>query len=493
MSDLSKIRQNEARPLVWLVDDDASIRWVLETALEERPYQVKVFDSALSALASLEEAAPDAVLSDVRMPGMDGLTFMQAIHENNPDVPVIIMTAHSDLSTAVKSFQSRAFEYLPKPFDIDEAISLVDRAVKRNRAKTDSKANSQSGNLKLTSKRPVNSSKQPLNIIGVAPAMQEVFRVLGRVSKLDVTVLINGETGTGKELVAQALHELSSRADGPFVALNTAAIPRELLESELFGHEKGAFTGAHSQRVGRFEEADGGTLFLDEIGDMPVDLQTRLLRVLNDGSFYRVGGRTPVTTNVRIVAATHQNMEELVREGRFREDLLYRLNIIRIKVPALRNRREDVPLLLRFYLEREAKTFNLEEKRLSPMVEKLLTALPWPGNVRQLKSLCTWLTIMASDKTVHIEDLPLELQPPLVAVIQEDANAEWERPLQQWTEAFLASGQNGVHNTAVKMFEKVLIEVALNASQNHRQEAAMLLGWGRNTLTRKMQSLGFDE
>ncbi|MGM0542044.1 MAG: sigma 54-interacting transcriptional regulator, partial [Pseudomonadota bacterium] len=360
--------------------------------------------------------------------------------------------------------------------------SLIDRAVKRHLSGGVSKP-----------KRAAKTGKQPLNIIGAAPAMQEVFRILGRISQLDVTVLINGETGTGKELVAQALHELSPRADGPFVALNTAAIPRELLESELFGHEKGAFTGAHSRRIGRFEEADGGTLFLDEIGDMPVDLQTRLLRVLNDGSFYRVGGRNPVSTNVRIVAATHQNMEELVREGRFREDLLYRLNVIRIKVPALRERREDVPLLLRFYMELEAKALGLEEKTLSPKVEKFLSTLPWPGNVRQLKSLCTWLTIMAPDKTVFIEDLPLELQSPTSLAPEDAGGDQWEAPLKQWADAFLMTGKQGLHTTAEAVFEKVLIEAALKASQNHRQKAAVLLGWGRNTLTRKIHSLGLED
>nr|WP_319381721.1 nitrogen regulation protein NR(I) [Thiomicrorhabdus sp.] len=472
----------EITPIVWIVDDDASIRWVLEAALEDKPYVVKVFDSPLTALKSFEEFPPSAVLSDVRMPDMDGLTFMEAIHEKDKQIPVIIMTAHADLDTAVKSYQSRAFEYLPKPFDIDEAISLIERAIKRHLS---------GGATRM--RRSRRTSKQPLNIIGAAPAMQEVFRILGRVSQLDVTVLINGETGTGKELVAQALHELSPRSEGPFVALNTAAIPRELLESELFGHEKGAFTGAHSQRIGRFEQADGGTLFLDEIGDMPVDLQTRLLRVLNDGSFYRVGGRNPITTNVRIVAATHQNMEQLVREGRFREDLLYRLNIIRIKVPALRERREDIPLLIRFYMELEAKALGLEEKLLSKEVENFLSSLPWPGNVRQLRSLCTWLTIMAPDKTVYLEDLPLELQDPPSVSDCEQSGDDWEQPLKRWADKFLSSGREGLHTVAEPIMEKVLIEAALKASGNHRQKAAVLLGWGRNTLTRKTQALGMDD
>ena len=482
MSEVMKKTADGQEPIVWVVDDDASIRWVIEAALEDKPYTVKIFDSPLVALKAYEEFPPATILSDVRMPDMDGLTFMEAIHELDSKIPVIIMTAHADLDMAVKSYQSKAFEYLPKPFDIDEAIALVDRGVKRF----------MSGGVKRVKRAP-KAEKQPLNIIGAAPAMQEVFRVLGRVSQLDVTVLINGETGTGKELVAKALHELSPRADGPFVALNTAAIPRELLESELFGHEKGSFTGAHSQRVGRFEQADGGTLFLDEIGDMPVDLQTRLLRVLNDGNFYRVGGRSAINTNVRIVAATHQNMEQLVREGKFREDLLYRLNIIRIKVPALRERAQDVPLLLRFYLEKEAKTLGLEEKLLSKEASQFLAGLPWPGNVRQLRSLCTWLTIMAPDKTVHMEDLPLELQNPDLGESEECAGDNWEVPLRRWSEAFIRSGREGLHTSAEQIFERTLIEVAMKASGNHRQKAAVLLGWGRNTLTRKTQALGLDD
>jgi len=476
------LAEEEMNPVVWIVDDDASIRWVLEAALEDKPYELRAFDSPLLALKAFEETPPTVIVSDVRMPDMDGLTFMEAIHELDNSIPVIIMTAHADLGTAVKSYQSKAFEYLPKPFDIDEAITLVDRAIKRKL----------SGGGKKTRRRRT-QEKQPLNIIGAAPAMQEVFRVLGRVSQLDVTVLINGETGTGKELVAQALHELSPRSDKPFVALNTAAIPRELLESELFGHEKGSFTGAHSQRVGRFEQANGGTLFLDEIGDMPVDLQTRLLRVLNDGSFFRVGGKNAIKTDVRIVAATHQNMEQMVRDGLFREDLLYRLNIIRIKVPALRERAEDVPLLLRFYLDRESKDLGLEEKNLSKEVERFLSHLPWPGNVRQLRSLCTWLTIMAPDKTVHMEDLPLELRNPEERPEIEAGDDDWETPLRLWAEAFLQTGKEGLHTEAEPLFEKVLIEEALKVSHNHRQKAAKLLGWGRNTLTRKTQSLGLDE
>ena len=475
--------QAEPEPIIWVVDDDASIRWVLETALEDKPYQIKSFDSPSIALKNLQDFPPTVIVSDIRMPDMDGLTFMEAIHEFDKTIPVIIMTAHADLNTAVRSYQSKAFEYLPKPFDIDEALSLIERAVKRQ----------MSGGRATRSRVEANASKQPLNIIGAAPSMQEVFRIIGRVSQLDVTVLVNGETGTGKELIAQALHELSPRSNKPFVALNTAAIPRELLESELFGHEKGAFTGAHSQRVGRFEQANGGTLFLDEIGDMPVDLQTRLLRVLNDGTFYRVGGRDPIHADVRIVAATHQNMEQLVRDGKFREDLLYRLNIIRIKIPPLRERREDIPLLLKFYMSKEAQALGLEEKQFEKEVERFLSNLSWPGNVRQLKSLCTWLTIMAPGKVVHMEDLPLELRSTVQgSEAVSEGEEDWQTPLRQWAESFLASGREGLHTTAEPMFEKVLIDVALQASHFHRQNAAILLGWGRNTLTRKAQALGLD-
>jgi len=478
---MSQTLNVESLPKIWIVDDDASIRWVLETALEDKDYIVNSYDSPLEALTQLKNTPPTVVISDVRMPEMNGLTFMEGVHEFDEQIPVIIMTAHADLNTAVKSFQSKAFDYLPKPFEISDALALIDRAVKKQLSGGKSVRKSQ--------KR----SKQPLNIIGSAPKMQEVFRILGRVSKIDVTVLINGETGTGKELVAKALHELSHRSDKPFVAINSAAIPRELLESELFGHEKGAFTGAHTQRIGRFEEADGGTLFLDEIGDMPVDLQTRLLRVLNDGSFYRVGGRTPIKTNVRVVAATHQNMEALVKEGRFREDLLYRFNVIRVNVPALRDRKEDIKPLLQFYLSEEAKIYHLEEKILSKEVEKYLIELNWPGNVRQLRSVCTWLTIMTPDKQVHMEDLPLDLQSETLRQVVSVDIDEWETPLHYWAAEFLSSNQDGLHEKAEEIFEKVLIEEAMKASQNHRQKAAKRLGWGRNTLTRKMQAYGLDD
>lgn len=471
----------ELQPIVWLVDDDASIRWILQDALKDSPYLVRTFESGLEALKALPQEAPTVVLTDVRMPGMDGLEFLEEVQSFDKSIPVIVMTAHADLNTAVKSYASQAFEYLPKPFEIDDAINLLDRAIKKRLSTGQSR-------------RAKAVEKQPLNIIGSAPEMQEVFRILGRVSKLDVTVLITGETGTGKELVARALYELSHRSNKPFVAINTAAIPRDLLESELFGHEKGSFTGAHTQRIGRFEEADGGTLFLDEIGDMPVDLQTRLLRVLNDGTFYRVGGKTPIKTNVRIVAATHQNMNRLVQEGRFREDLLYRLNVIRIKIPSLRERREDILPIFRFYLAEEAKIYGLEEKRLSKEVESFLTKQNWPGNVRQLRSLCTWLTIMAPDKTVYLEDLPLEMRQPgqIEALNRSSDGSNWQADLRVWADQFLASGKEGLHTEAEALFEKVLIESALNSSNFHKQQAAKLLGWGRNTLTRKSQQLGLD-
>ena len=470
-------------PVVWVVDDDASIRWVLSEALESLPYEIRAFESPEEALARWESATPAVVLTDVRMPGMDGLTFMEALHERAPSLPVIVMTAHADLDTAVNAFAHEAFEYVPKPFEVDEVVALVDRAVRKTL----------SGGRRRRPRKESGEPQLPVQIIGQAPAMQEVFRIIGRVSKLDVTVLINGETGTGKELVARALHALSPRADKPFVALNTAAIPRELLESELFGHEKGAFTGAVATRIGRFEQAHGGTLFLDEIGDMPVDLQTRLLRVLNDGTFFRVGGRDPISVDVRIIAATHQNMEELVRQGRFREDLLYRLNVIRIKVPPLRERPEDIPLLLRHYLAKEARKLGLEEKVLDPSVERYLSQLPWPGNVRQLSSLCTWLTIMAPGKVVHEEDLPLELREGTPGSRQgQSEGCNWTTALRRWAADYLAGGGDDLHGVVERDMEKVLIEEALKASFYHKQKAAKRLGWGRNTLTRKLQQLGIE-
>lgn len=470
---------NQHNIQVWVVDDDASIRWVMEKALADRPWQVRIFAESQLALKALEAGElPTVLVCDIRMPVVDGMTLMQTAHEQDSGLPVILMTAFASLDAAVSAYHGGAFEYLPKPFNIDEAITLIQRAV----------------NKRAPNKRRHHRAeeKQSLNIIGSAPAMQEVFRMIGRVAKVDVTVLINGETGTGKELVAKALHELSLRKDKPFVAINTAAIPRDLLESELFGHEKGAFTGAMTQRSGRFEQANGGTLFLDEIGDMPVELQTRLLRVLNDGMFYRVGGHEPIHVDVRILAATHQNMEKLVREGKFREDLLYRLNVIRIHVPALRERQEDIPLLLRYYMTSEANQLKLEEKQLAVEVEKYLTTLEWSGNIRQLRGLCIWLTIMTPGKIVGMEDLPLELRRHSISV-ETLGDDDWQTPLRRYARHFLQSGQSGLHTSAETLFERVLIEETLNFTKFHRQETAALLGWGRNTLTRKSQALGLDE
>jgi two-component system nitrogen regulation response regulator GlnG len=469
---------SEQIPEVWVVDDDASIRWVLDQALSDKAWKTRVFADSRLALESLAISLPAVLVCDIRMPHVDGLTLMQAAHQHDSSLPVILMTAFANLDSAVSAYQGGAFEYLPKPFNLDEAIELIERAIAKR--------------VPARRRRNKDDEKQPLNIIGSALAMQEVFRVMGRVAQLDVTVLINGETGTGKELIAKALHELSLRRDRPFVAINTAAIPRDLLESELFGHEKGAFTGAMMQRAGRFEQADGGTLFLDEIGDMPIELQTRLLRVLNDGSFYRVGGHDPLHADVRILAATHQNMEKMVREGKFREDLLYRLNIIRIQIPALRERKTDIPLILRYYMTAEAKLLRVDEKQLSSDVEHYLAGLDWPGNIRQLRSLCIWLTVMSPGKVVTVQDLPLELRQPQNTP-QSMGTEDWQTPLRLYARNFLQQGKSGLHTEAEQMFERVLIEETLQFTRFHRQETAALLGWGRNTLTRKSQQLGLDE
>ncbi|MEM7254077.1 MAG: nitrogen regulation protein NR(I), partial [Pseudomonadota bacterium] len=380
---------------IWVVDDDRSIRWVLERALQNAGMRVHSFGSADPVLTRLTASQPDAVVSDIRMPGMDGFRFLDEMHNRYPEVPVIIMTAYSDLDSTVTAYQGGAFEYLPKPFDVDEAVAVVRRAVAHRKDKGEPDV--------------AKSSVESGEIVGSAPAMQEVFRAIGRLSRSNITVLITGESGTGKELVARALHEHSPRSQGPFIALNTAAIPRDLLESELFGHERGAFTGAQAQRRGRFEQAHGGTLFLDEIGDMPAELQTRLLRVLADGEFYRVGGHTPISADVRIIAATHQNLERRVGDGQFREDLYHRLNVIRVHVPSLRERRIDIPVLARHFLNAAAEELGVEAKVLRPEVERALSDCDWPGNVRQLENTCRWLTVMASGSELHVEDLPPEL------------------------------------------------------------------------------------
>ncbi|HBX54395.1 nitrogen regulation protein NR(I) [Pseudomonas sp. UBA2684] len=458
---------------VWIVDDDRSIRWVLEKALQQEGMTTQSFDSADGVLSRLSRQQPDVIISDIRMPGASGLELLARIRELHPRLPVIIMTAHSDLDSAVASYQGGAFEYLPKPFDVDEAVSLVKRANQH--------AQEQQG-LHV----PVVLARTP-EIIGEAPAMQEVFRAIGRLSHSNITVLINGESGTGKELVAHALHRHSPRAASPFIALNMAAIPKDLMESELFGHEKGAFTGAANQRRGRFEQADGGTLFLDEIGDMPADTQTRLLRVLADGEFYRVGGHTPVKVDVRIIAATHQNLESLVQAGKFREDLFHRLNVIRIHIPRLSDRREDIPTLARHFLSRAATELAVEPKLLKSETEDYLQHLPWPGNVRQLENTCRWITVMASGREVHVDDLPPELlnQPQDSAPV-----SNWEQALRQWADQALARGQSNLLDSAVPAFERIMIETALKHTAGRRRDAAVLLGWGRNTLTRKIKELG---
>ena len=460
---------------VWIVDDDRSIRWVLEKALQQEGLNTQCFESADGVLNRLTRQQPDVIISDIRMPGTSGLDLLAEIRQMHPRLPVIIMTAHSDLDSAVASYQGGAFEYLPKPFDVDEAVSLVKRA-------------NLHAQEQLRQAEPEPQLRSP-EIIGEAPAMQEVFRAIGRLSHSNITVLINGESGTGKELVAHALHRHSPRAAAPFIALNMAAIPKDLMESELFGHEKGAFTGAANQRRGRFEQADGGTLFLDEIGDMPADTQTRLLRVLADGEFYRVGGHTPVKVDVRIIAATHQNLENLVREGKFREDLFHRLNVIRIHIPRLADRREDIPALARHFLARAAQELAVEPKLLKSETEDYLRQLAWPGNVRQLENTCRWITVMASGREVHVDDLPPEL---LNQPAETGQTGDWQQALRLWADQALARGQSNLLDCAVPCFERIMIETALKHTAGRRRDAALLLGWGRNTLTRKIKELGMN-
>ena len=469
---------NKSTKQIWVVDDDESIRFVLERALKKTGLPVRSFDSAEAMLATLEKGQPPQVLvTDIRMPGMDGLSLLDKVSQAYPELPVIIITAHSDLDSAVSAYQAGAFDYLPKPFDINEAIALVERAIESRQNQVDSAVN----------------GDQPLTgILGESPAMQTVFRAIGRLSHSNINVLINGESGTGKELVAQALHQHSPRASGPFIAINMAAIPADLMESELFGHEKGAFTGAHHQRLGRFEQAEGGTLFLDEIGDMPAALQTRLLRVLSDGKFYRVGGHEPINSDVRIIAATHQDLEKQVKDGHFREDLFHRLNVIRIHIPALRERREDIPLLTRHFLKQAANELDVEAKQPREELLEHLATLDWPGNVRQLENTCRRLTVMASGREIHLQDLPPEL------AITENRDADtsadsWQQKLSLWAEQQLNHHQGDLLKEAVPQFETVMIRAALRFTGGKRQDAAKLLGWGRNTLTRKIKELGLDD
>ncbi|MDO6387628.1 MULTISPECIES: nitrogen regulation protein NR(I) [Uliginosibacterium] len=463
---------------VWIVDDDRSIRWVLEKSLARENIAHRSFSSASEALTVLDSGAtpPQVLISDIHMPGESGLVLLQRAKEKYPNLPVIIMTAYSDLDSAVSAFQGGAFEYLPKPFDVDQALDLLQRALKES--------THQEGAEEQASSVP--------EILGQAASMQEVFRAIGRLSQSSATVMINGESGTGKELVARALHRHSPRKDGPFVAINTAAIPKDLLESELFGHERGAFTGAAAQRRGRFEQAEGGTLFLDEIGDMPAELQTRLLRVLSDGHFYRVGGHTPVKANVRVIAATHQHLEQRVRDGLFREDLFHRLDVIRLRLPPLRERREDVPLLAKHFLAHSSQELGVETKRLTDAALKRLQAFDFPGNVRQLENLCHWLTVMAPGQSVDVADLPAEMRDAVPSTTGGGAAGDWLSALNAEADRLIASAPGEVFDRLSREFEKSLILRALASTGGRRVEAAQVLGIGRNTITRKIQELGID-
>ncbi len=457
---------------VWVIDDDRSIRWVFEKALAREGIPFKTFAQATEALEALDVAgAPQVLVSDIRMPGASGLELLHDVKRRYPNLPVIIMTAYSDLESAVATFQGGAFEYLPKPFDVDQAVGLIRRALGES-------------TRELESEESLTGSP---DILGQAQSMQEVFRAVGRLSQSSATVLVTGESGTGKELVARALHRHSPRADKPFVAINTAAMPRDLLESELFGHERGAFTGAQALRHGRFEQAESGTLFLDEIGDMPAELQTRLLRVLSDGTFYRVGGHQPIRANVRIIAATNQDLEARVREGHFREDLYHRLNVIRLRLPSLRERREDIPLLARHFLAKSARGLGVEPKRLSDAAMAYLSAQDLPGNVRQLENVCHWLTVMSPSQVIEIGDFPPELRQPAGPV-----SSDWIAALGREVDRRLAEGETNIMDGFSRDFEKTLIAKALARAAGRRIEAAGLLGIGRNTITRKIGELGIE-
>ncbi|MFZ9480475.1 MAG: nitrogen regulation protein NR(I) [Burkholderiaceae bacterium] len=486
---------------VWIVDDDQSIRWVLEKALSKQHMPCRVFEDAHDVMTALESDTPQVLVSDIRMPGDSGLELLERVKHRCPQVPVIVMTAYSDLDSAVSAFQGGAFEYLPKPFDVDAAVALIRRAVQ------ESSPSASAGDA---------SVEALPELLGQAPVMQDVFRAIGRLSQSSATVLITGESGTGKELVASALHRHSPRARMPFVALNTAAIPRDLLESELFGHERGAFTGAQSMRRGRFEQAEGGTLFLDEIGDMPLDLQTRLLRVLSDGNYYRVGGHQPLKSNVRVIAATHQDLEARVRSGQFREDLFHRLNVIRLKLPPLRERQEDIPLLVKHFLQKSAKDLKVDTKQIAPAAMEVLTQLPFPGNVRQLENLCHWMTVMAPSQLVQVEDLPAELRSrdptepagnpggvpesvlmTMTAPSPAAIGVSWKELLRQEVTRALtndpAGPADGRMNQWSREFETAVLGVALKHTRGRRMEAAQLLGIGRNTMTRKIAELHLED
>ena len=459
---------------VWIVDDDSSIRWVLEKAFASANISTASFESAKNLLIALDHDQPEVIISDIRMPDIDGMALLSSISKDYPNIPVIIMTAHSDLDSAVSAYQGGAFEYLPKPFDMDEAVTLTKRALSHAREQ----------NVKRQQK---DSAPLAAGLIGEAPEMQKVFRTIGRLSRSSISVLINGESGTGKELVAHALHSHSPRSEAPFIPLNMAAIPKELIESELFGHEKGSFTGANAVRQGRFEQAHGGTLFLDEIGDMPLEIQTRLLRVLSDGQFYRVGGHSPVQVDVRIIAATHQNLEDRVNTGEFREDLFHRLNVIRIHLPSLRERKEDIAQLSQHFLKLAANELNVEPKTLSKKAAALMQSCQWPGNVRQLENICRFLTVMASGQEILLSDLPDELTQRTMQGTSQSSS--WQTALSDWMDQELSQGGTAILDTAQPEFEKIMLERALLFTQGHKQDAAKKLGWGRNTLTRKLKEL----
>jgi two-component system, NtrC family, nitrogen regulation response regulator GlnG len=465
---------------VWIIDDDESIRWVLEKALSREGIANRVFSNAHDALEALDDTEPQLVVSDIRMPGMSGLHLMQKFKARAPHIPIIIMTAYSDLDSAVSAFQGGAYEYLPKPFDIDHAIALVHRAITES--------------TKVEVPPETTEQLETPEILGSAPTMQDVFRAIGRLSQSHATVLITGESGSGKELVARALHRHGPRRDKPFIAINTAAIPKDLLESELFGHERGAFTGAAATRRGRFEQAEAGTLFLDEIGDMPHELQTRLLRVLSDGQFYRVGGHTPMTANVRVVAATHQDLEARVKQGAFREDLYHRLNVIRLRLPSLRERREDIPLLTKHFLAKSARDLGVEPKRLSEATLTFLSAQTFPGNVRQLENLCHYLMVMAPGQSIELNDLPPEIRHETTSIPtpSSSVSSDWKTALEAEVTAQLKAGKTNVYDGLNQQFETALISRALQFTAGRRMEASTLLGIGRNTLTRKVAELKLD-
>jgi len=480
---------------VWIVDDDQSIRWVLEKALTREGLSHRSFTNPNDVLNALENESPQILISDIRMPRGNGLDLLQHVKATHPNLPVIVMTAYSDLDSAVSSFQGGAFEYLTKPFDLEKAIELIRRAI------------GESERSQPAAKEPRYWQQETPEIIGQAPAMQEVFRSIGRLAQSHATVLITGESGTGKELVARALHKHSPRTKSPFVAFNITAIPKDLLEAELFGHERGAFPGAQTMRRGRFEQADGGTLFLDEIGDMPFDLQTRLLRALTDGHFYRVGGHDPIRANVRIIAATYQNLESRVATGLFREDLLHRLNVIRLRLPALRERTEDIPVLARHFMQHCAKALAVEPKRLSDEAIKVISEKLFPGNVRQLENLCHWLTVMSPAAEIGVSDLPADLdahsgitesvqaeeQGGTVITTQRNASSDWESGLGRLAVKMLQDGHKDVFDALTARFEKAVLQAALEVTRGRRVEAAQRLGIGRNTITRKLHELGIDD